>query len=424
MRTRSPALISIAASLLVACGTAPPPVGPPRDAGPRDAPAPLDGTPDPPDGSPDDGDAGDGGSALGSCRVAGEILTLATDPRAEAREVATGAGPVGFALAWSALAGGIENVWMAEMSSTEESVSVQQLTTGITVSRSPAVAPSDVGWLVAWTTNEIADFDVRARAWLGGAPVSDAQPLTARAGLDDDAQLLATTTGALATWIEARTGGAVAVSRAVGLDAIPSAAQVDSSPAGRSITRPRIARRSGGFSLAWVDSGSSVRDALLQPLDTSGAPAGAIVPLTGEGNADGTLDLAATESGGAAVIGVLVGGARPEVRGRALSATGTALGTEVPVVTTPETGRDASIARLAGGYVVAYRGLDTATPELRVAFLSDDLQIRFRTLVVGEIATTGGRLTIRVSGEGRMIVGWADVVGEETRIRAARIRCD
>ena len=89
--------------------------------------------------------------------------------------------------------------------------------------------------------------------------------------------------------------------------------------------------------------------------------------LTTEHNADGSLDLATDAGGGAAVFGTTIAGLRSEVRARLVDGSGMpAAGTSEQVITlAPDSGRDATIAQLAGGYVVAYRALG-ATPMLRL----------------------------------------------------------
>lgn len=428
-------LASLLLSSLLAiagCDETPPPT-PPSDAGPRDAQTVV------PDGGdagvtplPDGGDAGelDGGGGFdpGTCRVESptdDVLVLGTDAPPRARDVGIAAGPTGHAIVWSSGEGALGDVFFAALPPSGAAGAATPVTEHFAVTRDPVIAANGTGWMLAWYGNADGDFDVYAEPWsAAGASAGPAQRLTMRVGRDDAPALLPTTTGALAAWVEERTiTSRVAVTRLLGTDAMPSTAQRDSSPASAAVSRPLLAHRSGGFALAWVDSVSPTPSALLQPLGTDGAPMGAPITLSTEGNADGTIDLAMDEGGGAVTFGVSVGGVRPEVRARLVDGSGNPSGPERVITDAPASGRDASIAPLAGGYAIAYRALEGATPQLRIAFVAADL-VPVVTLDVAPVSATGGRVTVRVSGEGRIAVAWADVDDTTTTIRAARIRCD
>ena len=157
------------------------------------------------------------------------------------------------------------------------------------------------------------------------------------------------------------------------------------------------------------------------PLDATGG-SGTPVIINTEHTADGTVDVASDASGGAAVYGTLVGGIRPELRIRGIDEMGMPIGSERILSIGVETGRDASIAALFGGYAVAYRALDTNM--LRVVFLTLTFDEVARLDLV-DVTPDGGRTTIRASGDGALLVGWADhTASTEFQIRAARIRCN
>lgn len=422
------------ASLLgatTACGgNGVPPI--PTDAGPRDAQRPDASGPD--DGGGLDapiGDAGDvdgGGFDPGLCRAdpTSDVFTLATDSLARVRDVGVAAGTTGLGVAWSARAEGAENVWLAEIPPTGAAlIAAQQITTGTSLQRDPVIAPNGLGWFLAWYGNPDADFEIYAEAFEDGRIVDGGslERLTTRAGRDDAPVLLARSDGAMAGWIETRgatMGERVPVVRSLSTTAAPTAGQHDGTTASTTVGRFVLAPRNGGLSLAWVESGGTPR-ALLQQLDASGVPSGTPIQLSTEPNLDGSLDLATDESGGAAVWGTSIAGSRPQVRARLLDGSGNPLASEV-VITDTTTGRDATIAPIAGGYVIAYRALD-GSPVLRLDFRDANLDPA-ATLDVVPVSASGGSVTIRTSGEGRMVVGWADVDATTTTIRAARIRCD
>lgn len=424
---------------LSACGPDRPPT-PPTDAGPRDAQTDRDSGGGPGDGGDAGGgpsDGGDAGEADGgvfdpsTCRVdpTTDVFTVATDTVARVRDVGVAAGTIRAAIAYSVTTSGLQNVWLAEIPTAPGGLfAAEQLTMGTAIVRDPVIAASDGGWILAWYGNTDLDFDVYAVAWEAGRlrTGGSVQRLTSRTGRDDSPALLATATGAWSAWVEERAASSrVAVIRPLDLRAAPTAAQRDASSAGQTISTPTLARRAGGLALAWVESATLTPNAMLQPLDANGAPVGAAHALSTEGNADGTIDLALDERGGAATFVASVAGVRPEVRARLLDDTGAPYDSERVITPAPESGRDASIAPLAGGYVIAYRALEVTPPVLRIAFVANDLDV-VTTLDVTPITPTGGRTTLRVTGEGRMLVGWADVdVGAgTTAIRAARIRCE
>src|SRR5690606_11329245 len=139
--------------------------------------------------------------------------------------------------------------------------------------------------------------------------------------------------------------------------------------------------------------------------------------------ADGTVDLAMNESGGAVVFGVSVGGVRPEGRGRLLDDADDPSAPERVITVAPASGRDASIAAFAGGYPVAYRGVEGGTSPIRDSFVAANPEV-LTSHDVTPVTPTGGRVTIRVTGEGLIYLAWADVDATTTTIRAARVRCE
>lgn len=386
---------------------------------------------DAPDAGGSAADGGGRGFDPSRCRVGSDdLVTLAIDSLARDRDVGVAAGASRFAIAFSSRQEGFENVRLVEIPATGPVLAAaESITTGTALERDPVLAPNGSGWIVSWYGNPEGDFDTYAIGWQDGriAPGSARVRLSARVGRDDQPAIVATPSGALAAWVEAR-GAAmderVPVTRMLLATATPSGEPRDAAPAGAGIGRIAIEDRAEGYLLAWVDSSAAAPSPLVQALDASGTPRGAPISIGAEGNADGTIDLATSPSGGAVVFGASVAGIRPEVRARLVDREGAPSGPERVITPAPSSGRDASIAALAGGYAVAYRELGSR-PTLRIVLL-DALLAPVGSFEITAVRATGGRVTIRASGEGRMIVGWADVdaASGTTAIRAARIRCD
>lgn len=405
------------ALVLLACDTPRPPTVP-RDSGVRrDAQLADTGL----------GDAAfldsgfvDGGSSTVHCNT--EVFTLGTDSPPRPRDVGLAVNGTNAAVVWSAGVGALDEIRFAEIPPEDSVITSAMITASGAVSRDPSIASIDGGWIIAWYSNVDHDFDVYATTLRDGS-MGEIVRLTMREGRDDTPALLSTEDGALSAWIEERSiTSRVAVTRALGVDATPSAPTRDASLAAFSISRPLLAVRSGGFALAWVDSNSAAPSALLQPLDRMGAAVGTPWPVSTGDNADGTIDLAMKTTGGAAAFGVLVE-TRSEVRARALDGSGQPTGPERIITRAPTSGRDASIDFFAGGYAVAYRSLSRTDAQLEIALVTSTLDV-VGTNVVTDVAGGGGRISLRTTTEGSLILAWADVDESTTTIRAARVRCE
>jgi hypothetical protein len=174
----------------------------------------------------------------------------------------------------------------------------------------------------------------------------------------------------------------------------------------------------------------------LVPLNAQGEARRAPIQITAAISSGNTVDLATrTEDGGAVVYSTDIDGRR-EVRFRRLNPQGEFLSDEVKVVTQPLQGRDASITRLGGGYVVAFRsfGEDAAERgEIRLAFVTKEGNLqrdsagRVLTYLVSQASTTGGRVTARISQDGHLLVGFVDTAAEGAtgpQFRLVRKRLD
>lgn len=416
------------------CGTPP---RPPLDAGAIDAPpgpdapfpfdalgldAPLE------DGALPSVDGGDAGPGITCTFDPTQLLELARDPIDAARVVGVAAGATEWGVTWTQSADGFQNVWWVPVGATGFPTATQATST-LALQQQPTIASSGDGWVLAWYGNPDGDFEIYSRAYdaSGAARGLASNRVTMRAMRDDNPVLLGLGSTVLLAFAQSEgVMSRLAVTRVLSSSAVPMGTAAVVTGATTVVPQPVLARRLDGAVLGWVDSSSAAPTAYLMPLDGAGAGAGPAVALSTEGNADGSLDLATTaDLGGAAAFGVTVGGARPEVRGRLIAPDGSPSGPERVLTPAPEAARDASIARFSGGYVLAYRGVEGATPMLRVALLGVSLE-RVATFDLVPVAATGGRVTVRVTNEGRILIAWADVIDPTTGtdIRALRLTCD
>lgn len=185
--------------------------------------------------------------------------------------------------------------------------------------------------------------------------------------------------------------------------------------------------------LAWVEAEDG-KGMWVQALDGSGKPNGDSERMSALNAVDSSVDVATRDVEGGAAIYTTVVQSSHEVRFRRLDDQGKLSSEEIVIVGSPLQARDASIARIAGGYVVAYRALPGGVitqPEIRVVFISKEGNAPFdsaRRLVsykLGDASAYGGRLTVRVSLDGQILVGFLDggVAGMQ-KLRMLRQRLD
>jgi hypothetical protein len=175
----------------------------------------------------------------------------------------------------------------------------------------------------------------------------------------------------------------------------------------------------------------------LVPLTGAGDARAAPVQLSAAVSTGNSVDLATREEDGGAVIYSVDIGDRHEVRFRRLNPQSGFLGDEVKIVTFPLQGRDASIARLGGGYVVAFRSPSADNPargEVRLVFITKEGNLQrdsagvVASYLVAEASPTGGRVTARVSRDGQLLVGFLDSAegseqGRQFRLIRKRLDC-
>lgn len=186
--------------------------------------------------------------------------------------------------------------------------------------------------------------------------------------------------------------------------------------------------------LAWVDEAGKP-GVWLQRTSLLGVSKADPVLLTNLVNAGSTVDLAVREEGpgGAVLYSTTVGGVNREVRFRRLSNTGAVLADELKIVSSPLQASDASLARVGGGYAVAYRALpggEITAPEIRLTFISKEGNVMRNasgaliSYKLADAAPAGGRLTVRLSNDGQLLIGFIDATEAGQRLRLVRKRLD
>lgn len=172
----------------------------------------------------------------------------------------------------------------------------------------------------------------------------------------------------------------------------------------------------------------------LVPISVSGEAHSEPQQVSASVSTGNTVDLATrAEDGGALVYSLDIGG-RQEVRFRRLNKEGALISDDIKVVTFPLQGRDASISRLGGGYVIAFRSPnadDPARAELRILFVTKEGNVQrdsagnVASYVIADASSTGGRLTARVSQDGQLLVGFLDTGDDQgPKLRLIRKRFD
>ena len=183
------------------------------------------------------------------------------------------------------------------------------------------------------------------------------------------------------------------------------------------------------MALAWVEEVAN-RGIWMLPLDGEGNAQGEPTQLTNFAAPGSTVDIAGRkEDGGSVVYSVGIDQTSFEVRWRRLFADATVRGDEVKIVSAPLQGKDASIARLGGGYVIVYRAIPdghiVTEPEIRLAFvskdgnLSKDAQGRLISFPVVSAARDGSPIQAEVSVDGQLLLAFVD--GSDSAANVLRV---
>jgi hypothetical protein len=372
------------------------------------------------------------------CRVEPtDLYLLGTDGdlAASSRIIDVSSAASEFAAVWREQIDGFPQVRLARIPSTTGDATRVTVTEGTIVHDEPAVATVASSYLVSWIDNTEADYEIYART-VAGETLGTVARVTTRAGRDDSPSLVNSGENVIVSWLENRDTVRVPFTQLLSASGAPMGSSHEIT-APESLGRPSLAPREGGAVLLYAESGVTLPDVSLQRLDSSGVPAGAPEVMSSEHNAGGDVDVGLTPRDGAAVFTAIIGGVRRDVRVRLLDGTGTPGMSEFALNEGVEQGDSASVARLregvgwsAGcrdGYAVVYRSYPEGGTRavLRLILLDAGADVvRAVDLAVPDISNRGGRTTLRISGDGQLLVAWTDARTDRVDMRAARIRCD
>jgi hypothetical protein len=170
--------------------------------------------------------------------------------------------------------------------------------------------------------------------------------------------------------------------------------------------------------IAWVEEVAS-RGIWLQSIDGEGQAVGDPRLMTEFAASGSTVDLATREDeGGAAAYSIGLDEVNFEVRFRRLNGDATFRNGEIKIISSPLQAKDAGIARLGGGYAIAYRAIPDGgvikDPQIRLVFVSKegnvsrDAQGRVITFPVAPSARAGSRVQVEVSVDGQLLIAFVD----------------
>lgn len=394
-----------------------------RDAGPRDGDVPMD-APMMDDGGRDASRPRDAGPPVCVTDPDG-VIKLGQDPSRTNRVVAMAPAGRGFGLVWneSPMDEALSEIYGAFLSSSGDLGSEQRITRNTTNERPPSLAAVGTRWIASWVDNTSGTFELRSQLLESNLAASGpVHAVTATPSLaEDNPTLYVGSAGPLLAWVEGDivAGTRTARVRPVGLDGAPTGTAspaIGMSQPGRLV----LSELAAGPVVIWTEGVDGSAEVYMQGLSSTGAPRGSVTILSSEANVDGTVDAALGPTGGAVVFGVLVSGVRQEVRFRALDGEGRVLRDERVLAN----GTDASITPFAGGYAISYRALPAGsdTAQIRIA-LVDAFGDVVDDQLVSAAARTGGRTTIRTSGDGQLAIAWAEQTATGTDIRVTLVPC-
>lgn len=411
---------------LWACETRPPPASFPDayrdDVGPTDA-AHADDTGV--DGGGVDAANQDDDAAVAppTCHfdAATDFFELDYDLRSDVRRLSAAAGPTSFGVVYAKHddVSDWEDLYFVEIpASGGAPATTVPLTFDGFADTSPVIARTSAGWVAAWLTDRDGNVEVYTLAAPGGTWSTSMHRQTTTTSIDETTAAIASDgfMNAIA-WAEPGASGATVV-QPVDSGGVSAGASARFSPSGAAMIPTSFTTTGGGYLVGWLGPSG---DVFVQPISTTLEALDAPLALAALHDGDGTIDAVVSSSGGAAVYGVVPVDPRHDVHGHLLDADGALFHVEQAITVGTDSGTDAAIAILGGGYVVAYRTSDVA-PMLRVLFLNAALEEVGRTDLVAMTAT-GGPITARVSGDGNVLLTWSDLVGSVNHMRAARLRC-
>lgn len=418
------ALAVVVALAGLACETSSPvaDAGPGRDAAGADVgDAARDASTDA-DGTRDAADAADAPAPPVTCTHdrATDFFELDFELMGAPRRFAAAGGPTSFGLAYSKREpSGREDVYFVEVPSGGGTPRTTEfVTTDGQGNTAPVVARTSAGWVVGFLSRRDGNTEVYTAASASGS-FAGVTPhrVTSTASIDETSLGIAASTATTAlAWAEPGASPITVVQPVDGAGLTrPGAARL--SVMGRAMVPTAFTTTDWGYLVGWVEG----TDAWLQPVAMDLTLDGEALALTAEHNADGTIDAQVEGGGGAVVYGVITSAPRHDVHGHMLNAMGGLYFAEQGVTTGTDTGTDAAIVELGGGFAVAYRQSDLSTT-LRVLFM-DALLHETGRIDLGNVAAAGGPITARVSADGNLLLTWNDLVGTTIHMRTARLRC-
>jgi hypothetical protein len=391
-------------------------------------------------GSYDAGDEDDASVVVDACTEAAKQGEFSADvPFSGEGGYSLTMGTAGFGVAYLAEDAGCRSIWtlpvlaLGAIEGPKKVLSDCKTITDLTLLRVSA------GWQLVWVDN--ADDSAEVQSTLLGedlaTPVGALRTRLTTNELHEQHPVLADVSGAPFVAFVA-TDPSTRKARVLGqrLDGRSELHELVPEDAGRRPIRLALTQIGAGNALlAWIDEAAETRGIWLQRLDLLGKTVEAPVQLSAFSASGSTVDFATRPpgEGGAVVYSVNVGGDNREVRFRRLSPTGELVGTEIKVVGAPLQARDASIARVGGGYCVAYRALPTAAGEqsqIRMTTISKDGVLTrdasggLVSYPVADASADAGRVTIRLSNDGVLLVGFVDGSEDAKTIRLVRKRLD
>jgi hypothetical protein len=186
--------------------------------------------------------------------------------------------------------------------------------------------------------------------------------------------------------------------------------------------------------IAFVEAQTPNRGAWLLPLDKNAHASHDPVLLSDQVSGDDSVDIATREEDGGAVLYSLdYNGTTFEVHFRRLNESGAFTGNDTRLVGGEVQGRDASLARLGGGYVVAYRQLanaDNPVSDVRLLFITKEGNVtrdstgHTLSYHVADADSGGGKVSVRVSTDGQLAIGFLDSSSGTRKFKIVRKRLD
>ncbi len=282
------------------------------------------------------------------------------------------------------------------------------------------LASSSEGWRVAWTDNSTNTVELHT-ALLDeglGLPAPSARTVVTSDPAVERRPVMAEVAGhTILAWIAENAGKRRLLSKRLDQNTEPNEILAESDEhVPVELAFGQISTDHGA--LAWVEEVAN-RGIWLQSIGGDGQAVGNPRIMTDYAAPGSTVDLATRgDEGGAAVYSIGLDLVNFEIRFRRLNYDTTFRDGEVKLVSSPLQAKDAGIARLGGGYVVAYRAIPDGgvikDPQIRLVFvskegnLSRDAQGRLITFPVTPAARDGSRVQVKVSVDGQLLIAFVD----------------